>query len=134
MGDASTARASITFSGRSSGTAPSSPSASSSRSSGARSSNSRKNSRRRDRSGGWARNSPRSMSTSTLRTAVASCLEMRASSAWFVRFSLRLAPEIWSMLSSTASSVPKRCRSSAAVFSPIPGTPGMLSEVSPLRP
>ena len=36
--------------------------------------------------------------------------------------------------SSTVSSEPKRCSSSAAVLSPIPGTPGMLSLVSPLRP
>ena len=40
----------------------------------------------------------RSTSTSTSRTAVASCFEMRASSACSVRFSLRLAPEISSML------------------------------------
>ena len=38
------------------------------------------------------------------------------------------------MLASTASSEPNSCRSWAAVLSPIPGTPGMLSEVSPLRP
>ena len=35
---------------------------------------------------------------------------------------------------STVSSEPKRWSSSAAVLSPIPGTPGMLSLVSPLRP
>ena len=33
-----------------------------------------------------------------------------------------------------SSSEPKRCSSSAAVLSPMPGTPGMLSDVSPLRP
>ena len=38
------------------------------------------------------------------------------------------------MFSSTASSDPYVCRSWDAVFSPIPGTPGMLSEVSPLSP
>jgi hypothetical protein len=59
---------------------------------------------------------------------------MRASSANSVRFCLRLAPEISSTLASTSSSVPKRCSSSAAVLSPIPGTPGMLSDVSPLSP
>ena len=68
------------------------------------------------------------------RLAVARCLETRASSAWLVRFSLRLAPLISSMLSSTFSSEPKRWSRSAAVLSPIPGTPGMLSDVSPLRP
>ena len=33
-----------------------------------------------------------------------------------------------------SSRSPKRCSSSAAVLSPMPGTPGMLSQVSPLRP
>jgi hypothetical protein len=38
------------------------------------------------------------------------------------------------MLSSTFSSEPNFCSSCEAVFSPIPGTPGMLSEVSPRSP
>ena len=66
---------------------------------------------------------------------VASCLEMRASSAWSIRFSLRLAPEISSTLASTSSSVAELLEQRrAAVLSPMPGTPGMLSEVSPFRP
>ena len=68
------------------------------------------------------------------RIAVASCFEMRASSAWFERFSLRFAPEMFSMLPSTPSRSPCSCSSCVAVFSPIPGTPGMLSEVSPFSP
>ena len=68
------------------------------------------------------------------RLAVASCFEIRASSACSVRFCLRLAPLISSMCSSTPSSEPNRWSSSAAVLSPIPGTPGMLSLVSPLSP
>ena len=32
-----------------------------------------------------------------------------------------------------ASSVPKRRMSSSAVFSPTPGTPGILSDMSPIR-
>ena len=68
------------------------------------------------------------------RIAVASCFEMRASSAWFVRFSLRFAPEMFSMLPSTPSRSPCSWSSCDAVFSPIPGTPGMLSEVSPFSP
>ena len=68
------------------------------------------------------------------RIAVASCFEMRASSAWLVRFSLRFAPEMFSMLPSTPSRSPCSWSSCVAVFSPIPGTPGMLSEVSPFRP
>ena len=76
----------------------------------------------------------RSSSTGTSRTIVASCLESRASSACSVRFCLRLAPEMSSTWASTPSRSPKRCSSSAAVLSPMPGTPGMLSEVSPLRP
>ena len=66
--------------------------------------------------------------------AVASFFEMRASSAWLVRFSLRLAPEILSMLASTPSRSPYSLSSWAAVLSPMPGTPGMLSEVSPFSP
>ena len=43
-------------------------------------------------------------------------------------------PEIWSTLASTSSSEPNCCRSWDAVLSPMPGTPGMLSDVSPLSP
>ena len=95
-----------TCSGTGGGAASSSPSASSSRRSGSRSSKSRKTSRRRARSGVRASASCRSISTGTSYCAWASCLEIRASSAWFVRFSLRLAPEIWSMLASTVSRSP----------------------------
>ena len=68
------------------------------------------------------------------RTIVASSFDIRALSACSVRFCLRFAPEIWSTLLSTPSRSPKRWSRSAAVLSPIPGTPGMLSLVSPLRP
>ena len=73
-------------------------SASSRRRSGSRSSNSRKTSRRRERSGSRAASATRSTSTGMSRTIVASSLEIRASSACSVRFSLRLAPEISSTL------------------------------------
>ena len=53
--------------------------------------------------------SPRSMSTGTSVWIVASSLEIRASSAWFVRFSLRFAPEISSIEASTVSRSPNRC-------------------------
>ena len=71
----------------------------------------------------------------TSRLIVASCLEMRASSACSVRFCLRLAPRDLV----DASRAPSRGRRSAAaardaVLSPMPGTPGMLSDVSPLSP
>jgi hypothetical protein len=49
-------------------------------------------------------------------------------------FCLRFGPLIESMLASTSSSDPYAWISSLAVLSPIPGTPGMLSEVSPFRP
>ena len=52
---------------------------------------------------------------------------MRALSACSIRFCLRLAPVIWSTLESTPSRSPNRCSRSAAVLSPMPGTPGMLS-------
>ena len=102
-------------------------SASSRRRSGSRSSHSRNVWRRSARSGRRVTSASRSRSTGTSKTIVASCLETRASSAWLVRFSLRLAPEISSTLASTVSRSPKRWRSSAAVLSPMPGTPGMLS-------
>ena len=105
--DLAGARPPTRSSGRSRGAASSSsPSASSRRRSGSRSSNSRNTSRRRERSGSRASDSSRSTSTSTSRTAVASCLDTRASSAWLVRFSLRLAPEISSMFDSTPSRSP----------------------------
>ncbi len=70
--------------------------ASSRRASGACSSNWRKTSRSLEQSGSRAASSAGSTSTGTSRMIVAICLEIRASSAWLVRFSLRLAPEIWS--------------------------------------
>ena len=78
---------------------PRRPSASSSRRSGSRSSNSR-NTSRRPRAVGLAgdRAVEVEVQIGTSRIAVASCFDMRASSAWLVRFSLRLAPEISSML------------------------------------
>ena len=78
--------------------------------------------------------SPRSTPVSMSYCSVASCFDMRASSACSTRFCLRLAPEISSTLASTSSSEPNCCSSWVAVFSPIPGTPGMLSEVSPRSP
>ncbi len=110
------------------------PSASSKRRRGSRSSNLRNVSLSCDRSGEVAANAFRSSSTSMSRLAVASCLDTRAESACSLRFCLRLAPLMSSMWASTSSSVPNRCRRSAAVLSPIPGTPGMLSLVSPFRP
>ena len=101
---------------------------------GERSSNSRKTSRSFERSGGRAASATGSTSTGTSRMIVASCLLTRASSACSVRFCLRLAPEMSSTWSSTLSSDPNCCSSCDAVLSPMPGTPGMLSDVSPLRP
>jgi hypothetical protein len=111
-----------------------SPKASSRRCSGERSSNSRKTWRSFARSGSCAASATGSISTGTSVLIVASTFDRRALSACVVRFSLRLAPEMSSMWPRTSSSVPKRCSSSEAVLSPIPGTPGMLSDVSPFRP
>ena len=86
-------------------------SASSRRASGARSSNWRKTSRSLERSGSRAASAAGSTSTGTSRMIVASCLEIRASSAWLTRFSLRLAPEISSTEASTVSRSPNRCSS-----------------------
>ena len=133
-GAAFTARASTAAADGAGAPASSCPSASSSRRSGSRSSNTRKVSRIAERSGSAAWSSSRSMSTGTSSWIVASSFDSRASSAWFVRFSLRFAPEISSIEASTVSRSPNRCSRSEAVLSPIPGTPGMLSEVSPFRP
>ena len=67
---------------------------SSSRAITCRSSNSAATSRSRERSGAPRTASAGSIGTSTSYLSVASCFETRASSAWLVRFSLRLAPEI----------------------------------------
>ena len=101
---------------------------------GSRSSKRRKDSRSPERSGSRVTAPSRSKSSGTSRIAVAIRRDTRASSAWARRFSLRLAPDTWSIEPSTPSRSPKRWRSWAAVFSPMPGTPGMLSEVSPLSP
>ena len=91
-------------------------------------------SRSAPRSGSEDIAAPRSTPVSISYWSVARCFDIRASSACSTRFCLRLAPEISSTLASTRSSVPNRCSSWVAVFSPIPGTPGMLSEVSPRSP
>ncbi len=110
-------------------------SASSSRRSGSRSSYSRKISRSRERSRLAVELRLRGRSRPGRRgPSSPAAWRSRASSACSVRFCLRLAPEISSTLSSTFSSEPKRWSSSDAVLSPMPGTPGMLSDVSPLRP
>ena len=46
----------------------------------------------------------------------------------------RSAPFSFSALCSVFSSVPYFCKSFIAVFSPTPGIPGRLSELSPIRP
>ena len=68
------------------------------------------------------------------RMAVASCFEMRASSACSVRFCLRLAPEMLSMLASTPSRSPHSWSSCEAVLSPMPGTPGDVVRGVALEP
>ena len=57
----------------------------------------------------------------------------RASSTWARRFSpiLPLTSSAWAM---TSSRLPYCTMRAAAFLGPMPGTPGMLSEVSPLRP
>ena len=59
--------------------------------------------------------------------------DVRAWSANSVMF-FRRAGESSSACAITSSSEPYCATSCAAVLSPIPGTPGMLSDVSPLRP
>ena len=71
-----------------------------------RSSNSAAVSRSRERSGPRSISAGRSSSISMSVCIVASCFEIRASSACSVRFCLRFGPEISSMLSSTPSSDP----------------------------
>ena len=66
---------------------------------------------------------------------VASCLEMRASSAWLIEVLLALGAgdlvDVGQHRLEVAELLQQR---PTAVLSPMPGTPGMLSEVSPLRP
>ena len=64
---------------------------------------------------------------------MATLRESRASSMWARRFSpiLPLTSSAWAM---TSSSEPYWQMRALAFLGPMPGTPGMLSEVSPLRP
>jgi len=64
---------------------------------------------------------------------VARSFEARACSA-FSAIAFARAGESSPACASTSSSEPYWATSCAAVLSPIPGTPGMLSEVSPLSP
>ena len=65
---------------------------------------------------------------------VASRLDSRATSSCSRSSARRFSDLISSRRSYIASIDPNCWSSCAAVFSPMPGTPGMLSEVSPLRP
>ena len=78
--------------------------------------------------------STRSCSSGTSQTMVASCSERRAAASCSTRSARRLSDLTSSSRRYISSMDPNCCSSCAAVFSPMPGTPGMLSEVSPLRP
>ncbi len=81
----------------------------------------------------WMRRSSNVVVTGTSRMMVTSSFERRACSLLFSRFSFCL-PLSWSVDSRIFSMDPNCLMSFLAVFSPIPGTPGMLSEASPQRP
>ena len=71
----------------------------------------------------------------TSRWIVASCLEIARVVGVLDQVLLALgARDLVDVRRARVSRSPKRCSSSLAVLSPIPGTPGMLSDVSPLRP
>ena len=90
-------------------------------------------SRSSERSGGASTSWVGSQSSSRSRRIVARPFEARAWSANSVRF-FRRAGDCSSACSSTDSSEPYCAISCPAVLSPMPGTPGMLSEVSPFSP
>ena len=72
-------------------------------------------------------------SMGTSRMIVASCLESRACSAWVSTFSFCL-PLSLAEFAMMPSMEPNSAMSFFAVFSPMPGMPGMLSAASPHRP
>ena len=86
---------------------------------------------RRGRSGDRTRNISRSSVTGTSRRIVTSSRERRASSASRWIASRARLPGIRSAPARIASRSPNVFRSSSAVFSPTPFTPGTLSDVSP---
>ena len=65
---------------------------------------------------------------------VANVLLIKASSLLFSSFSFNFLPETSSICSYTFSTVENWFNSLMAVFSPTPATPGILSELSPIRP
>ncbi len=69
-----------------------------------------------------------------LHSIVASFFDNTASAAFSRSFSCSFAPGTLSIFASTFSTDPNSAISFVAVFSPTPGTPGMLSDVSPIRP
>ncbi len=77
-------------------------------------------------------NSGRVTVRGTFRSMVASCLERVAMSPFSSTICLRF-PFSLSVLDSRFSTEPNSPISSLAVFSPTPGSPGILSELSPIR-
>jgi len=71
--------------------------------------------------------------TGTSKIMVANCFDKIACCALSLIFSPSL-PFTLSALSKTFSSVPYSCNNLAAVFSPTPGMPGILSAASPIKP
>ena len=84
-------------------------------------------------SGSCTRMASKSASTGTSKAMVANRLESKACSRKFSRFSFCL-PLSSSVESNSVSIDPYLDKSLAAVLGPIPGTPGMLSALSPMRP
>ena len=84
----------------------------------------RNTSRTRERSGSRAASAAMSKSTPTSRWTVASCLDMRASSACSSRFCLRFGPLMSSMWSSTSSSEPNALDQLAGGLVADPGNAG----------
>ena len=78
--------------------------------------------------------SSRLISTGTSVIIVANFFENIACSLLFSKFSFSLFPLISSIFCKTVSILPYVFISLKAVFSPTPGTPGILSDLSPIRP
>jgi hypothetical protein len=85
-------------------------------------------------SGSSTRHAPRSNSIGTSLSIVARCLESLACSSCSFRRRFTRSGFTLSALSKISSKAPSACMSLTAVFSPIPGTPGILSDVSPANP
>ncbi len=81
---------------------------------------------------GWYTRSSKVLPRGVFLSSVTSCLDIKANSLFSIRLFFNFSRSTWSIFSYKPSKLPNLWISCAAVFGPIPLTPGTLSLLSPI--